>query len=504
MKTSLVEYLEESVCRNIDKIAVTDGEEKITFGELHRQVCVFAQLIIDKVGMLKKQPIAIYMEKGIPEYIAIWAVLYSGNFYSTLDVTSPQNRIEKIIKTLKPALIICEKDVCKTEIFEQEEILNISKKSLEYKDVNMHLFKENYRGVIDTDPAYVLFTSGSTGEPKGVVIPHRAVIDFIEWAVEKYNFTEDDMFANQAPFYFDASVPDLYLPICVGASLLILPGNSFVFPQNIIKMLNKYKVTTLFWVPSALISMAQYPFFDQVEIPSLKKVIFCGETMPIKYLNMWKKICPKAVYVNMYGPTEATYACTYYVVDRAFGEDEILPMGKACENIEVFLLGEQGEMTKNGDVGELCIRGTTLALGYYGDVDKTRNTFIQNPFVSNYKDIIYKTGDLVKYNNVGELLYMGRRDSQIKHLGYRIELGEIETAAYQISTIKRCCSKYNQEIKEIELFCTCSELMTETEIYGELKKKLPRYMLPNYIEIIDEMPLNANGKVDRKSIKRKK
>ena len=225
--------------------------------------------------------------------------------------------------------------------------------------------------------------------------------------------------------------------------------------------------------------------------------MFCGEIMPNRHLNIWRKYYTKTEFVNLYGPTEAAYACTYFVVNRPFADNEPLPIGKPCENTDIIVLNENNTRVQQGEEGELCIRGTCLANGYYDNKEKTLQVFTQNPLNSLYEDKIYRTGDIVKYNEFGELEYVGRTDFQIKHLGYRIELGEIETATYGLDGIKQCCAIYQKEADKIVLFCVGDLEQTEKQIYTYLKEHIPRYMLPGKIILLQEMPLNANGKIDR-------
>lgn len=199
------------------------------------------------------------------------------------------------------------------------------------------------QNTIDTDPAYVLFTSGSTGIPKGVVVSHRAIIDYIEWQCERFQFDKTSVLGNQAPFYFDASMPDIYTPLCSGATLQIIPEMLFLLPNKLIDYINEKKINTLIWVPSALMMLTNRDYFAQKSIEELRLVMFCGEVMPNKHLNIWRRYYPNAKFVNLYGPTEAAYACTYYEVDRKFTDEEPLPIGKPCENTDIIVLNENNQ-----------------------------------------------------------------------------------------------------------------------------------------------------------------
>jgi amino acid adenylation domain-containing protein len=353
------------------------------------------------------------------------------------------------------------------------------------------------REQIDTDPLYIICTSGSTGVPKGVVISHRAAIDFTEEASEVMEFSEKEIFANQAPFYFDASVPDLYCTIRNGATLHVIPAAWFAFPIQVLEYMKEHEVNAIFWVPSALIVTANLRALREVEVSSLKKVMFCGEVMPVKQYNMWKKALPDAMYVNYYGPSETTYASTYYVIDREFKNEETLPIGKPAINTGILILNDEEKQCETGEVGELCIRGSGVALGYYNNPEKTKEAFVQNPLSPFYHDIMYRTGDLVKLNERGEIEYVGRKDFQIKHMGYRIELGEIEAAALNCDGIRRVCCVYTGT--KIVMFYEGDK--TEDELKEYVAGKVPEYMVPGKLVHLETMPLNANGKIDRVFLK---
>ena len=497
MITNLTQYLEKQNQLRRNKIAIYDNYNQLTFGELRDSAVEIANKIYHTEENLINSPIVIFLPKGIIAYVALFGVLYSGNYYVPIDIKMPKDRLKKIIKQLNSKIAI-------TSSSYSNELLSagfngkiIVLDSLDFRCCNDLYVIERISKITDLDPAYVLFTSGSTGTPKGVVVTHRGVIDYIEWQCNKFNFNDSIILANQAPFYFDASVPDIYTPVCAGSTLCIIPNYLFSFPNKLIDYLNTNKVNTLIWVPSALITMTSRDFFDENLIGQLQLVMFCGEVMPNKHLNIWRKYYPNVKFVNLYGPTEAVYACTYYEINREFSDDEPLPIGKACENTEILVLNEDNKLVMNDEVGELCVRGACLSLGYFADSEKSRAAFIQNPLNPNYRDYLYRTGDLVRYNEYGEIIYIGRKDFQIKRQGYRIELGEIETAAYGMPQVKQCCAVYNDESKEIILYCVLSDEVSDKNIYSFMKERLPKYMLPGEIKICAELPLNANGKIDR-------
>ena len=221
--------------------------------------------------------------------------------------------------------------------------------------------------------------------------------------------------------------------------------------------------------------------------------------MPNKQLNMWRKAYPDILYANLYGPTEITDVCTYYIVDREFDDADPLPIGRPCRNTDILVLNKDNCLVAEGEIGELCVRGVSLSYGYYNNDERTKEAFIQNPLNPYYREMIYRTGDLVKYNEYGEIVYISRKDYQIKHMGHRIELGEIENAVYSVSGIDRCCCLYHDKKKKIMLFYTASaEIPNLKEL---IKDKLPDYMIPGIYRFLDNMPLNLNGKIDRVKLK---
>ena len=296
------------------------------------------------------------------------------------------------------------------------------------------------------------------------------------------------------------SVSDIFSTMTCGCTFYIIPKVNFSFPLRLIEYLNENKINTLYWVPSALCIVANFKTFDVLKPKYLKRVLFAGEVMPMKQLNMWRKALPKVLFANLFGPTETVDICSYYVVNRKFRDDDTLPIGNYCDNTDLMVVNEKNEEITNIDEeGELYVRGSFLASGYYNNPEKTSEMFVQNPLNTAYPELVYRTGDIVKYNNRGELLYVSRRDFQIKHMGYRIELGEIESAANAIKGVDSCVCIYDKDEDRLILFYVASNL-SEMDILSSVKKKVPNYMWPQEVIKLDSMPYNANGKIDRKNI----
>lgn len=498
MQKNILEYLENSAKNYPEKIAFVDNKKTYTYSEMIN----IAKSIGSKTASISsiKQPVAILMEKSTDCLAAFFGVVYAGCFYVPLDSKAPIERIRKIISNLNPICIIYD-----TKNKAKAEELNSQSSLLDFNDIchlsiDEDLLSKIRNNQIDTDLLYVLFTSGSTGDPKGVTICHKSVIDYTEWLAKTLKFSHDTILGNQAPFYFDNSILDIYTTLKFGATMHIIPQICFSFPKSMVKYLNGNKINTIFWVPFALITVANSGILGKEELPYLNNIYFCGEVMPCKQLNIWRKALPNAMYVNMYGPTEITDVCTYYIVNREFNDNDSLPIGIPCENTRIIILDENDSLVNGDGKGELCVVGTSLSLGYYNNIEKTQAAFVQNPLNKSYIEYIYRTGDIVKYNEYGEIMYLSRKDFQIKHLGYRIELGEIETELVAINEIENGCCIYDDTNKKIVCFYIGN--IEENTISKMLSNSIPSYMVPEIYHHLDVLPQTGNGKIDRVTLKR--
>lgn len=488
MVSNVFGYLEATADKYPDKVAFSDNNRSVTFGELRESAYAISNKIHEQCGDIRNKPIAVYMNKGVDCIISFMGIVCSGNFYSPIDRHSPMARIKRIVDVLEPEAILYNEAA-----YPDDSIPGICIRGLSDSVPHVKYYEDN----IDTDPLYVLFTSGSTGQPKGVTISHRGVIDYAEWLYDTFAFDDRTIFGNQAPFYFDNSILDIYSTLRCGATTCIIPETYFAFHNDLFAYLNDNKINTIFWVPSALVSVANSGVLDRLELSYIKNILFCGEVMPNKQLNIWRRRYPDALYANLYGPTEITDVCTCYIVDREFADDEPLPIGRPCRNTGIIVLNDNNLPVGKGEKGELCVRGTCLSMGYYRDFEKTDAAFVQNPLNTAFHEKIYRTGDIVEYNEYGELMYLSRKDFQIKHRGHRIELGEIETMTNAIEGLNISCAMYDTVKEQIVLFYESDDEMTEKSVYKELKSKIPDYMLPGKIRRLDKMPLNINGKIDR-------
>ena len=502
MVTNVLDYLEETAGCFPDKVALVDDNSSITFSQWLQKAESIGTAICGIASGAVRRPVLVFVDRRIEGLVGFMGVVKSGNFYVPIDCKMPDERLKLIVDILNPIVAITVTDT-ENNILDS---IGFEGKRLMYRDVaesciDDEQLKKVRSRMIDLDPLYAIFTSGSTGVPKGVVISHRGAIDLAEWLVETFGFTDADVLGNQTPFYFDGSVKVIYITLKTGATLTVIGKKYFTFPKLLVKFLNEHKVSTILWATSAVVLIGNSRIFDESRPQYLNKVFFAGEAMPAKQLKVWMDSLPDTSFINLYGPTEITVDCTYYIVNRKFDDDEFIPIGTHCKNMEVLVLNEDNQLVAQGESGELCVRGTGVALGYYNNSEKTREVFVQNPLHNLYEDKIYRTGDIVKYNERGEIEFVSRKDFQIKHMGNRIELGEIEVAVNSMPEVTNAACIYDFDNQKIVLYYT-TVTGEESDIINYIKTKIPKYMFPNSIWHLNEMPHNLNGKVDRVKLKK--
>ncbi len=492
MQTNILEYLEATAEHVPDKAAICGEAGYLTFGQLKTAAQRIGSCLLGHG--VTKAPVVVLMPKRPETIAAFLGAIYAGCYYVPLDGEMPRHRIDLILQRLDPGVLLCDET---TEALARE--LKFCGPVIPYdRAAGYPLDEAGLSGIrrrqLDIDPIYIVFTSGSTGIPKGVVGCHRAVIDYIEAFCEVMGFDENTVFGNQTPLYFDAYVKEIIPTLKYGATTHLIPRRLFTSPLRLVEFLNEKKINTLCWVVSALTFVSAFGTLEKAKPENVSTIAFASEVFPIRQLNIWRKALPGVRFVNLYGPTETTGICCYYEVDREFSDGEVLPIGRPFRNTEILLLDENSLPAKQG---EICIRGTRLTLGYYRDPERTAVSFTPNPLHDRYPETIYRTGDLGKINDRGELIFLGRKDSQIKHMGHRIELGEIEAAALSLEGVHNACCVYSDH--KICLYYTGR--VARSVLSAWLKERLPRYMLPQVLTALDTMPLTPNGKIDRNTLK---
>lgn len=505
MRNSVIQFLYATVCKSPGKIALIDKEDSLTFTELFVKAYEISKLLTTNTTC--NQPILVYLPKCCAAIVSFAGILLSGNFYVPVDVSSPRKRLAAIIGNIKPRSIISTNDFRDhfNELdLDEDGIIFYDDLAFESRGTNIQEIISESRKVtdkiIDSDPCYAMSTSGSTGIPKQVVIAHRGVADYIEWAVTCLQVGTGDSIGNQAPLFFDNSTLDIYLSWTTGATLHLIPQEYFIFPVRLVDYLEENAISFIFFVPSVLVNISRLNILSRGRLPKLEKIIFAGEVMPTKHLAYWQKHLPGRLYANLYGPTEITVDCTYFIVDRIYEPHETLPIGYPCINSGVLILNDDDQLAVENERGELCVRGSSLALGYWNDAENTKKVFVQNPIQPYYFDRIYRTGDLVYRNEHGQIIFVGRKDSQIKHMGHRIELGEIDCASMSLPGVSKCCTLYNEIKKEITLFYAADAEVPVSRFREALSQILPSYMIPRRFVFMTNLPLTSNGKIDRQSL----
>ncbi len=498
MQINILEYLSKTVERVPQRTAVIDGDKTITFIDLNRKSKIVAHEIIQSIGSINK-PIAVFLPKSIDCVISDIAITYSGNAYMNLDVKLPVVRIRNILELVQPVAIISNKSFVDTIRLIDVSVKLILIDEIDYtqnpedKLINITLTK-----VIDSDPLCIINTSGSTGTPKGVVLNHKSFIDFSEWAIETLKIKDDEIVGSLSPLVFDIYSFELCMLMAKGSTIVLLPSSLAAFPAKLLSIMCERKVSFIFWVPTIMVNIANMNLLSKLKLPDLRTIWFAGEVFPTKQFKYWKNHLAETRFVNLYGPIEITLDCTYYIVEKDLKDDEPIPIGFPCRNTGILILNEQNQIAKINEEGELCVRGTSLAMGYYNNPEKTAAAFVQNPLNTSYPEIIYRTGDIVYLNNIGEIIFKGRKDSLIKHLGYRIELSEIEHIIINtLNLVENGCVTYNFAKKEITLFYEASKELSIAEIKKAVGEVLPKYMVPTVYHKMDELPRNTNGKIDR-------
>jgi amino acid adenylation domain-containing protein len=502
MVTNVLQYLDKATKSFPTKLAFVDDKNSVTYEALQTRSKQIGISIIQKTSAAIRQPIVVFVDRNIESLVAFMGVAYSGNFYVPIDVQMPKLRVELILNTLQPKAVVVTPS---SKAFSEEvapQLLAIDYEETKSTEIDEIAILKIRNTIIDRDPIYATFTSGSTGIPKGVITCHQSVIDMTEALIDTFEFDQSHVFGNQNPFYFDASIKDIYSSLKCGATMYVLPKTHFIMLGELISYINDHKIDTIMWSASAISLLANAQAFEDEKPFSLKKVMFSGEVMHNRVLNYWRRNLPDTQFVNLYGPTEITSVCTYYKIEKTFSDDEVLPIGIPFRNCEVLILNDDNLPVKDGESGELCVKGCCLALGYYNDPQKTATAFCQNPLNPHYPESIYRTGDLARFNEFGEVMFMSRKDNQVKHMGQRVELGEIEILLNAMDKIDASICFYDHDVQKIIAVYKGKDADSKY-IFGQLRDKVSKFMFPNVLISLEELPYNLNGKIDRTELKEK-
>lgn len=489
---------------NKKAIIFYDGSS-ISFEELDKYSNKIANYLRKNRNLLKYDVVAIQNNKTKFGFATMLACLKLGVVYTNFDYTNPTDRISKIFNTAEPKLIIADEHNDTIEALCEEMTIPYIDKDGAENDIENQVddcSMEIINTIDGNNPAYIMFTSGSTGIPKGVVISHKSILNFIKWGKDTYGITDDDVMSNVNPIYFDNSVFDFYCSVFNGVTMIAVPKKIVEKPAIMLDILEQNGCTFWFSVPSMLIFLKNMKLLTKDRLQTVRIFSFGGEAYPKELLRkLYETYCNHAKFYNVYGPTEGTCICSAYLITEDDIEaDGLAPLGHIAPNFGWYVIDEEGNKSERG---ELCISGEQLALGYYNDEERTNKSFVRCPFISTFYERMYKTGDLVEIRDE-KLYFIGRVDNQIKHMGYRIELEEIENALIRIANVKQCAVVHtvskNQFSRLIAYVATDIENAEEKVFKTELRKYVPEYMVPNEFVFVKELPKNANGKVDRKTL----
>lgn len=498
MAQNIITLFEETARRFPDRRAIADGQEAWTFRTLRTHARRLASWLLSRG--YRSLPLGVLARRNVWTGALFLAAAYSGNFYVPLDEDMPGEKLRKILTGGDISLVLGRGTAQGLPGY------------LDITDLLLAGLEEDQAALASVQAElgaqqllYVVYTSGSTGVPKGVAKTHGAMLSFLEAYTKTFPFSERDVLGNQTPFFFDASAKDFYLMAATGAALEILPTELFSFPVRLVEYLNQRQVNFISWVPSALSIVTQLNTFAEILPTTLKRVFFVGEVFPQKQLDRWRLALPQAEFVNLYGSSEIAGVACYYRVHSNSPDTQALPIGGPLPNCTVYLVDQGRIVTEPGVVGELYLASPALAIGYYRDPERTTESFPSLDLGDGVLRRYFRTGDLARYNAAGELVFAARRDYQIKHMGRRIELGEIETAADGLEAVQRCCCLYDAKKQKIVLFCQLAPDLaacTGRDIRRLLREQLSDYMVPAKVVLLEQLPLNANGKIDRQALAR--
>lgn len=510
--------------RRPEAVAVALNGEQLTYGELEALSNQLARSL-KEAGCRRADRVCLLMPKSPMAIAGIIGIYKADGVYVPLDPSSPAARLSKIIDRCESRHMLAAGNVGAVlgELLSQEMLptgmtigwleatpANWIGRASAFSLGDVHALSrepvkhENHRD----DAAHILFTSGSTGMPKGVVITHANVIPFVEWAVKYFGIQPSDRLSGHPPLHFDLSFLDIFGSFAAGAELHLVPAETTLLPNKLAEWMRATALTQWFSVPSALQYMTKFDVVRFNDFPALKRLLWCGEVLPTSSLIHWMKCLPHVDFTNLYGPTEATIASSYYTVPECPADDRTaIPIGTACAGEALWVLDKDLRPVPAGETGDLYISGVGLSPGYWRDEAKTREVFLQGTYADGPSGRIYKTGDLARIGSDGLVYFLGRMDSQVKSRGYRIELGEIEAALNAMGVIRECAvvalptDGFDATAISCAYVVVGDSGVTPVTLRMELEKVLPRYMIPSHWMAFGELPKNANGKIDRRYLK---
>ena len=485
--------------------------QSITYAGLNERANRIARLLQNQ-NVTKGDVVCLSGEKSINAFACVIACLKLGAIYCVIDPATPVERLRKILSTCRPRLVFAEGDFLArfTDLISAMGIAALDSEVVtdslrEIDDSNLELTRD----ITGSNGAYIMFTSGSTGIPKGALMTHANVLNLIDWSRETFNIAFDDTLTNVNPLYFDNSVFDLYSSLFNGSKLVPFTKDEVKDPKLLVDKIDAAKCTLWFSVPSLLIFLQIMKAADGKRMKSIKRFVFGGEGFPkAKLKALYDAYSPSSELFNVYGPTECTCICSSYKLSDGDFENlqGLPPLGRIAENFSFLIVDDKGAVLPDGETGELCLLGPNVGKGYYNDPERTNSSFVQNPVHSAYPDLMYKTGDLASVDPADGKLYLrGRRDNQIKHMGYRIELEEIEAALNCLDYISEAAVLHsrNGELSKIVAVVSTREDRDDLKIKQDLRSIIPDYMIPGVYYREDVLPKNPNGKVDRKHLTQK-
>ena len=520
MERLLHEMLRRASVEHPDRVAVQDGNRTISYAQLEARSNQMASLL-SHLGVSRGDRVGLYLDKSLESIVGIYGALKTGAAYVPLDPRAPVSRIAYIAADCDISVLVsgAEKAGSWNGLLEHgapleaivvanageigPEMAIAGVKLLDARDIDQQPDKDPRVRCIGQDLAYILYTSGSTGDPKGVMLSHLNALTFVHWGVNRFGVGPEDRLSNHAPLHFDLSVFDLFAAAAAGATVVLVPPELSVFPVQVRDFIEHEQITIWYSVPSLLSMLTLRGGLEGAGFESLRTILFAGEVFPTRYLRELMGLLPHVEFFNLYGPTE-TNVCTYFPVSPIPEEQtEPIPIGHAIDDVEVFAVTDQGALARPGEVGELLVRGTTVMQGYWGDDIRTERALVPDPVRGELRDPVYRTGDLVRRGDDGEYRLLGRRDHQIKSRGYRIELGEIESALYVHPAVVECVAVAVPDplvTNRIKAFVVGRDGLKEEDVIRFCGERIPHYMVPEEIEFVAALPKTSTGKIDRQAV----